>query len=108
MVLDNIIFNLQIIPLKNKSLINKVLKYFAFKLRIYCGQFQSQYTIRPINLANTYIISIMNIEDDKLSIKSMYKNYSTSSMVLLLRLTAIDSQFERHHVSCKYYSKSYS
>ena len=65
MLLDNIVLNLQIIPLKNKSMSNKVFKYFSFKLRIYCGQSQSQYTIRPIRPANTYILSIMNIEDDK-------------------------------------------
>ena len=61
MLLDNTILNLQIIPLKNKSLSNKVLKRLSFKLRIYCGQSQSQYTIRPISPANAYILSVMNI-----------------------------------------------
>ena len=53
MLLDNKIVNLQIIPLKNKSLSNKVKNILSFKLRIYCGQSQAQYTIRPISLAKT-------------------------------------------------------
>ena len=61
MLLDNIIKNLQIIPLKNNSLRNKVLKYLSFKSRIYCGRSQSQYDIsltrRSVTLDPPWILT---------------------------------------------------